>query len=141
MGDRISAVNGQCIVELSHNDIVQLIKQAGNTVTLTVLPEEGEEFWEFPLSLWCCLGCIGISGGLFLHCAACCECHAIDDPVCFSEHSGPPSATSSAKQSPVVQHKAMGQQPASRDDGYKTNTHCSHTNAHSCLTAWNNCPD
>lgn len=73
VGDRISAVNGQCIVELSHNDIVQLIKQAGNTVTLTVLPEE--------------------------------------------EHSGPPSATSSAKQSPVVQHKAMGQQPASRDDG------------------------
>lgn len=72
VGDRISAVNGQCIVELSHNDIVQLIKQAGNTVTLTVLPEE--------------------------------------------EHSGPASATSSAKQSPVAQHKAMGQQPASRDD-------------------------
>lgn len=42
VGDRISAVNGQCIVELSHNDIVQLIKQAGNTVTLTVLPEEGD---------------------------------------------------------------------------------------------------
>ncbi|XP_058266520.1 membrane-associated guanylate kinase, WW and PDZ domain-containing protein 3a isoform X2 [Hemibagrus wyckioides] len=72
VGDRISAVNGQCIVELSHNDIVQLIKQAGNSVTLTVLPEE--------------------------------------------EHSGPPSATSSAKQSPVAQHKAMGQQPTSRDD-------------------------
>ncbi|KAI5095999.1 membrane-associated guanylate kinase, WW and PDZ domain-containing protein 3 isoform X2, partial [Silurus meridionalis] len=73
VGDRISAVNGQCIVDLSHNDIVQLIKQAGNTVTLTVLPEE--------------------------------------------EHSGPPSASSSAKQSPVAQHKAMGQQPANRDDG------------------------
>ncbi|KAK3518954.1 hypothetical protein QTP70_016221 [Hemibagrus guttatus] len=72
VGDRISAVNGQCIVELSHNDIVQLIKQAGNSVTLTVLPEE--------------------------------------------EHSGPPSATSSAKQSPVAQHKAMGQQPTSRND-------------------------
>lgn len=53
MGDRISAVNGQCIVDLSHNDIVQLIKQAGNTVTLTVLSEEGEEFWEF---LSRCLG-------------------------------------------------------------------------------------
>ncbi|XP_062871145.1 membrane-associated guanylate kinase, WW and PDZ domain-containing protein 3a [Trichomycterus rosablanca] len=72
VGDRISAVNGQSIVELSHNDIVQLIKQAGNTVTLTVLPEE--------------------------------------------EHSGPPSATSSAKQSPVTQHKAIAQQPASKDD-------------------------
>lgn len=44
VGDRISAVNGQCIMELSHNDIVQLIKQAGNSVTLTVLPEEGEHF-------------------------------------------------------------------------------------------------
>ncbi|XP_072512613.1 membrane-associated guanylate kinase, WW and PDZ domain-containing protein 3a isoform X1 [Salminus brasiliensis] len=72
VGDRISAVNGQSIVDLSHNDIVQLIKQAGNTVTLTVLPEE--------------------------------------------EHSGPPSGTSSAKQSPAAQHKAVGQQAASRDD-------------------------
>lgn len=42
VGDRISAVNGQSIVELSHNDIVQLIKEAGNTVALTVVPEEGE---------------------------------------------------------------------------------------------------
>uniref|UniRef100_A0A8C2E0V6 Membrane-associated guanylate kinase, WW and PDZ domain-containing protein 3 n=1 Tax=Cyprinus carpio TaxID=7962 RepID=A0A8C2E0V6_CYPCA len=36
VGDRISAVNSQSIVELSHNDIVQLIKDAGNSVTLTV---------------------------------------------------------------------------------------------------------
>uniref|UniRef100_A0A671M5E8 Membrane-associated guanylate kinase, WW and PDZ domain-containing protein 3 n=1 Tax=Sinocyclocheilus anshuiensis TaxID=1608454 RepID=A0A671M5E8_9TELE len=68
VGDRISAVNGQSIIELSHNDIVQLIKEAGNAVTLTVVPEE--------------------------------------------EHSGPPSGTSSAKQSPATQHRAMGQQPA-----------------------------
>ncbi|KAL0978510.1 hypothetical protein UPYG_G00171420 [Umbra pygmaea] len=40
VGDRISAVNGRSIVELSHNDIVQLIKDAGNTVTLTVVPED-----------------------------------------------------------------------------------------------------
>lgn len=72
VGDRISAVNGQSIVELSHNDIVQLIKEAGNTVALTVVPEE--------------------------------------------EHSGPPSGTSSAKQSPASQHRAVGQQPANRDD-------------------------
>uniref|UniRef100_A0A672SX39 Membrane-associated guanylate kinase, WW and PDZ domain-containing protein 3 n=1 Tax=Sinocyclocheilus grahami TaxID=75366 RepID=A0A672SX39_SINGR len=72
VGDRISAVNGQSIIELSHNDIVQLIKEAGNAVTLTVVPEE--------------------------------------------EHSGPPSGTSSAKQSPATQHRAVGQQPASRDD-------------------------
>ncbi|XP_062396884.1 membrane-associated guanylate kinase, WW and PDZ domain-containing protein 3a isoform X2 [Sardina pilchardus] len=71
VGDRISAVNGQSIMELSHNDIVLLIKEAGTVVTLTVVPEE--------------------------------------------EHNGPVSGTSSAKESPAAQHKAMGQQPA-RDD-------------------------
>ncbi|KAK6470602.1 membrane-associated guanylate kinase [Huso huso] len=65
VGDRISAVNGQSIVDLSHNDIVQLIKEAGNAVTLAVVPED--------------------------------------------EHSGPPSGSSSAKQSPAPQHRAMGQ--------------------------------
>uniref|UniRef100_A0A665V0B9 Membrane-associated guanylate kinase, WW and PDZ domain-containing protein 3 n=1 Tax=Echeneis naucrates TaxID=173247 RepID=A0A665V0B9_ECHNA len=40
VGDRISAVNGLSIMELSHNDIVQLIKDAGNSVTLTVVPED-----------------------------------------------------------------------------------------------------
>ncbi|XP_010215142.1 PREDICTED: membrane-associated guanylate kinase, WW and PDZ domain-containing protein 3 [Tinamus guttatus] len=40
VGDRISAVNGQSIVELSHDNIVQLIKDAGNVVTLTVVAEE-----------------------------------------------------------------------------------------------------
>lgn len=40
VGDRISAVNGQSIIDLSHNDIVQLIKEAGNSVTLTVVPED-----------------------------------------------------------------------------------------------------
>ncbi|KAG5838290.1 hypothetical protein ANANG_G00222210 [Anguilla anguilla] len=72
VGDRISAVNGQSIVELAHNDIVQLIKDAGNAVTLTVVPED--------------------------------------------DHSGPPSGTSSAKQSPATQHRAVGQQPANRED-------------------------
>lgn len=41
VGDRISAVNGRSIMELSHNDIVQLIKDAGTSVTLTVVPEDG----------------------------------------------------------------------------------------------------
>ncbi|XP_036844471.1 membrane-associated guanylate kinase, WW and PDZ domain-containing protein 3 isoform X1 [Oncorhynchus mykiss] len=72
VGDHISAVNSQSIMELSHNDIVQLIKEAGNTVTLTVVPED--------------------------------------------ENSGPASETSSAKQSPAAQHRAMGQQPASHTD-------------------------
>ncbi|KAJ6657964.1 hypothetical protein lerEdw1_001754 [Lerista edwardsae] len=40
VGDRISAVNGQSIIDLSHENIVQLIKDAGNTVTLTVVAEE-----------------------------------------------------------------------------------------------------
>ncbi|XP_048874201.1 membrane-associated guanylate kinase, WW and PDZ domain-containing protein 3-like isoform X1 [Brienomyrus brachyistius] len=74
VGDRISAVNGQSIVELAHNDIVQLIKDAGNTVTLTVVPED--------------------------------------------EHSGPPSGTSSAKQSPALQHRATGQLPTGLDDRF-----------------------
>ncbi|XP_061591343.1 membrane-associated guanylate kinase, WW and PDZ domain-containing protein 3a isoform X2 [Cololabis saira] len=40
VGDRISAVNGLSIMDLSHNDIVQLIKDAGTSVTLTVVPED-----------------------------------------------------------------------------------------------------
>lgn len=42
VGDRISAVNGRSIIELSHSDIVQLIKDAGTVVTLTVVPEDGK---------------------------------------------------------------------------------------------------
>ncbi|KAG7326528.1 hypothetical protein KOW79_009929 [Hemibagrus wyckioides] len=63
VGDRISAVNGRSIIELSHSDIVQLIKDAGNAVTLSVVPED--------------------------------------------EYKGPPSAASSAKQSPALQHRTM----------------------------------
>ncbi|XP_007947261.1 membrane-associated guanylate kinase, WW and PDZ domain-containing protein 3 [Orycteropus afer afer] len=65
VGDHISAVNGQSIIELSHDNIVQLIKEAGVTVTLTVIPEE--------------------------------------------EHHGPPSGTNSARQSPALQHRPVGQ--------------------------------
>ncbi|XP_048879408.1 membrane-associated guanylate kinase, WW and PDZ domain-containing protein 3-like isoform X5 [Brienomyrus brachyistius] len=72
VGDRILAVNGQSIVQLSHSDIVQLIKDAGNSITLSV--------------------------------------------VLADEYTGPPSAASSAKNSPALQHRAMGQQPATRDD-------------------------
>uniref|UniRef100_A0A8C7H3R5 Membrane-associated guanylate kinase, WW and PDZ domain-containing protein 3 n=1 Tax=Oncorhynchus kisutch TaxID=8019 RepID=A0A8C7H3R5_ONCKI len=78
VGDHISAVNSQSIMELSHNDIVQLIKEAGNTVTLTVVPED----------VFCVI----------------------------LENSGPASETSSAKQSPAAQHRAMGQQPANHTD-------------------------
>ncbi|KAG5835302.1 hypothetical protein ANANG_G00242440 [Anguilla anguilla] len=40
VGDRICAVNGQPIVALEHSDIVQLIKEAGYAVTLTVVPAD-----------------------------------------------------------------------------------------------------
>uniref|UniRef100_A0A8C7IKT5 Membrane-associated guanylate kinase, WW and PDZ domain-containing protein 3 n=1 Tax=Oncorhynchus kisutch TaxID=8019 RepID=A0A8C7IKT5_ONCKI len=74
VGDRISAVNGRSIVGLSHNDIVQLIKDAGNAVTLTVVPED--------------------------------------------EYKGPPSGASSAKQSPALQHRAMGHRSAMQEERY-----------------------
>ncbi|XP_032737295.1 membrane-associated guanylate kinase, WW and PDZ domain-containing protein 3 isoform X1 [Lontra canadensis] len=73
IGDHISAVNGQSIVELSHDNIVQLIKDAGVTVTLTVVAEE--------------------------------------------EHHGPPSGTNSARQSPALQHRPMGQSQANHVAG------------------------
>nr|XP_061813717.1 membrane-associated guanylate kinase, WW and PDZ domain-containing protein 3-like [Nerophis lumbriciformis] len=74
VGDRISAVNGRSILELSHNDIVQLIKDAGNVVTLTVVPED--------------------------------------------EYKGPPSGASSARQSPALQHRAIGQRSALQDERF-----------------------
>ncbi|XP_077428993.1 membrane-associated guanylate kinase, WW and PDZ domain-containing protein 3 isoform X1 [Vanacampus margaritifer] len=74
VGDRISAVNGRSILELSHNDIVLLIKEAGNVVTLTVVPED--------------------------------------------EYKGPPSGASSARQSPALQHRAIGQRSALQDERY-----------------------
>lgn len=73
VGDHISAVNGQSIVDLSHDSIVQLIKDAGVTVTLTVIAEE--------------------------------------------EHHGPPSGTNSARQSPALQHRPLGQSQASHAPG------------------------
>ncbi|XP_068449479.1 membrane-associated guanylate kinase, WW and PDZ domain-containing protein 1b isoform X2 [Clinocottus analis] len=38
VGDRILAVNGVSITNKSHSDIVNLIKEAGNTVTLRIIP-------------------------------------------------------------------------------------------------------
>uniref|UniRef100_A0A3Q2Z5L1 Membrane associated guanylate kinase, WW and PDZ domain containing 2a n=1 Tax=Hippocampus comes TaxID=109280 RepID=A0A3Q2Z5L1_HIPCM len=42
VGDRILAVNGQSIVNMPHADIVKLIKDAGLSVTLRVIPQEVE---------------------------------------------------------------------------------------------------
>lgn len=44
VGDRILAVNGCSITNKSHSDIVNLIKEAGNTVTLRIIPGDGE-YW------------------------------------------------------------------------------------------------
>lgn len=49
VGDRILAVNGQSIISMPHADIVKLIKDAGLTVTLHIIPEEGEWFFCFCL--------------------------------------------------------------------------------------------
>ncbi|XP_049616750.1 membrane-associated guanylate kinase, WW and PDZ domain-containing protein 2a isoform X1 [Syngnathus scovelli] len=42
VGDRILAVNGQSIVNMPHGDIVKLIKDAGLSVTLRIVPQEAE---------------------------------------------------------------------------------------------------
>ncbi|XP_061617912.1 membrane-associated guanylate kinase, WW and PDZ domain-containing protein 2a isoform X5 [Phyllopteryx taeniolatus] len=42
VGDRILAVNGQSIVNMPHGDIVKLIKDAGLSVTLRMIPQEAE---------------------------------------------------------------------------------------------------
>lgn len=42
VGDRILAVNGQSIISMPHADIVKLIKDAGLSVTLRIIPQEGE---------------------------------------------------------------------------------------------------
>lgn len=43
VGDRILAVNSQSIVSMPHADIVKLIKDAGLSVTLRIIPQEGEQ--------------------------------------------------------------------------------------------------
>lgn len=43
VGDRILAVNSQSIVNMPHADIVKLIKDAGLSVTLRIIPQEGEK--------------------------------------------------------------------------------------------------
>ncbi|KAM7316033.1 hypothetical protein ACRRTK_024713 [Alexandromys fortis] len=40
VGDRILAVNGQSIVNMPHADIVKLVKDAGLSVTLRIIPQE-----------------------------------------------------------------------------------------------------
>lgn len=101
-------------MELSHNDIVQLIKDAGNSVTLTVVPEDGRLAPEgvLPFVLQRDYGWIDLPS-VFL-------CLVDTD-------NAPPSGTNSAKQSPSAQHRAVGQQPPSYLDRYST---CERTRLH-----------
>lgn len=50
VGDRILAVNGCSITNKSHSDIVNLIKEAGNTVTLRIIPGDGKVYCYLSLS-------------------------------------------------------------------------------------------
>lgn len=52
VGDRILAVNSQSIVSMPHADIVKLIKDAGLSVTLRIIPQEGEWLAGGPPSPW-----------------------------------------------------------------------------------------
>lgn len=57
VGDRILAVNGCSITNKSHSDIVNLIKEAGNTVTLRIIPGDGKVYVSCCLiwpSFWFC---------------------------------------------------------------------------------------
>lgn len=54
VGDRILAVNGQSIISMPHADIVKLIKDAGLTVTLHIIPEEGKSVCVCVRSDECC---------------------------------------------------------------------------------------
>ncbi|XP_035203158.1 membrane-associated guanylate kinase, WW and PDZ domain-containing protein 2 isoform X12 [Oxyura jamaicensis] len=46
VGDRILAVNGQSIINMPHADIVKLIKDAGLSVTLRIIPQEASHYAE-----------------------------------------------------------------------------------------------
>ncbi|XP_057278508.1 membrane-associated guanylate kinase, WW and PDZ domain-containing protein 2 isoform X10 [Pezoporus wallicus] len=46
VGDRILAVNGQSIINMPHADIVKLIKDAGLSVTLRIIPQEASRYTE-----------------------------------------------------------------------------------------------
>ncbi|XP_067420641.1 membrane-associated guanylate kinase, WW and PDZ domain-containing protein 2 isoform X2 [Emydura macquarii macquarii] len=46
VGDRILAVNGQSIINMPHADIVKLIKDAGLSVTLRIIPQEASYYAE-----------------------------------------------------------------------------------------------
>lgn len=68
VGDRILAVNGCSITNKSHSDIVNLIKEAGNTVTLRIIPGDGKVYRS------CLSPCTSLSCSLSLSLSHECPC-------------------------------------------------------------------
>lgn len=54
LGDHVLAVNNTNITNLSHGDIVNMIKDSGSTVTLTIGPPNGK-YYNTLLLIKCCI--------------------------------------------------------------------------------------
>ncbi|XP_064277977.1 membrane-associated guanylate kinase, WW and PDZ domain-containing protein 2 isoform X6 [Passer domesticus] len=86
VGDRILAVNGQSIINMPHADIVKLIKDAGLSVTLRIIPQEE------------------------LNSPASAPSSEKQSPLA-QQHSPMAQQSPLAQQSPVAQHSPMAQPP------------------------------
>ncbi|XP_054129608.1 membrane-associated guanylate kinase, WW and PDZ domain-containing protein 2 isoform X4 [Melozone crissalis] len=87
VGDRILAVNGQSIINMPHADIVKLIKDAGLSVTLRIIPQEAE-----------------------LNSPASAPSSEKQSPLA-QQHSPMAQQSPLAQQSPVAQHSPVAQPP------------------------------
>ncbi|XP_071280111.1 membrane-associated guanylate kinase, WW and PDZ domain-containing protein 2 isoform X14 [Agelaius tricolor] len=87
VGDRILAVNGQSIINMPHADIVKLIKDAGLSVTLRIIPQEAE-----------------------LNSPASAPSSEKQSPMA-QQHSPMAQQSPLAQQSPVAQHSPVAQPP------------------------------
>lgn len=85
VGDRILAVNGQSIINMPHADIVKLIKDAGLSVTLRIIPQEGEcrsQVMEFTWLPWCGVRVSEI--GSYFH--FCKHSHSVATHILFTQY-------------------------------------------------------
>lgn len=85
VGDRILAVNGQSIINMPHADIVKLIKDAGLSVTLRIIPQEGEcwsQVMEFIWLPWCDVRVSEI--GSYFH--FCKHSHSVTTNILFTQY-------------------------------------------------------
>ncbi|KAM6089937.1 membrane-associated guanylate kinase, WW and PDZ domain-containing protein 2 isoform 8-T8 [Theristicus caerulescens] len=91
VGDRILAVNGQSIINMPHADIVKLIKDAGLSVTLRIIPQEASHYAE-------------------LNSPASAPSSEKQSPMA-QQHSPMAQQSPLAQQSPVAQHSPVAQPP------------------------------